>query len=183
MNFIIHRGTQEIGGTCVEVSTDKTRILLDFGIPLVDKNGHEFNFTKHQDHSIDQLVKDGILPDVKGLYKEGSIPIDGVVISHAHQDHYGLINFINPKVEFFMGEATSKIIQLNNLFTPQNLKIAKTNFFQNQKPFQIGDFTIVCLQPKVDQLPDYQLEVFGSRCFFLLLISIRTTNPSFQESA
>ena len=31
--FKIHRGTKEIGGSCVEVWTESTRILLDFGIP------------------------------------------------------------------------------------------------------------------------------------------------------
>jgi ribonuclease J len=41
-----------------------------------------------------------------------------------------------------LGEATHRIIELNNLFTPQNLTIAKTNFFQNQTKFQIGDISI-----------------------------------------
>jgi ribonuclease J len=37
MKFKIHRGTKEIGGSCVEVWTENTRILLDFGMPLVEK--------------------------------------------------------------------------------------------------------------------------------------------------
>ena len=37
MNLIIHRGTKEIGGSCVELLTAKTRILIDFGMPLVDE--------------------------------------------------------------------------------------------------------------------------------------------------
>ena len=32
MNLTIHRGTHEIGGSCVEVESGKTRILLDFGM-------------------------------------------------------------------------------------------------------------------------------------------------------
>jgi ribonuclease J len=36
MNIVVHRGTHEIGGSCVEVSTAKTRIVVDFGLPLVD---------------------------------------------------------------------------------------------------------------------------------------------------
>ena len=35
MNFKIHRGTQEIGGSCVEIWTESTRIVVDFGMPLV----------------------------------------------------------------------------------------------------------------------------------------------------
>ena len=42
MHFKIHRGTQEIGGSCVEIWTDTTRILVDFGMPLVEKDRSEF---------------------------------------------------------------------------------------------------------------------------------------------
>jgi len=35
MKFKIHRGTKEIGGSCIEVWTETTRILVDFGMPLV----------------------------------------------------------------------------------------------------------------------------------------------------
>ena len=48
----------------------------------------------------------------------------------------------NQKANFYLGEATLKIIELNNLFTPQNIKISKPNFFQNQQSFQIGDILI-----------------------------------------
>ena len=43
MNFKIHRGTQEIGGSCIEVWTETTQIVLDFGMPLVEKDGVEFD--------------------------------------------------------------------------------------------------------------------------------------------
>jgi len=48
MKFKIHRGTKEIGGSCIEVWTESTRILLDFGMPLVEKNGKEFDFGKYK---------------------------------------------------------------------------------------------------------------------------------------
>ena len=34
MTLTIHRGTHEIGGSCVEMRTDKAKILIDLGIPL-----------------------------------------------------------------------------------------------------------------------------------------------------
>ncbi len=37
MDLTIHRGTHEIGGSCVELATENTRILIDVGLPLVDK--------------------------------------------------------------------------------------------------------------------------------------------------
>ena len=103
MKFKIHRGTQEIGGSCVEVWTDNTRILLDFGMPLVEKDGKEFDFSNYTDLTTSQLIDKGVLPDIKGLYKEENPQIDGIIISHAHQDHYGLTSFINPSINFHLG--------------------------------------------------------------------------------
>src|ERR1022692_1131971 len=34
MRVCIHRGTKEIGGTCVEIESGGTRIVLDVGLPL-----------------------------------------------------------------------------------------------------------------------------------------------------
>ncbi len=68
MHFKIHRGTKEIGGSCVEVWTDKTRILLDFGMPLFDTDGADFDFDKYRSAAAGELVKSGVLPDIKGLY-------------------------------------------------------------------------------------------------------------------
>ena len=142
MEFKIHRGTKEIGGSCVEVWTENTRILLDFGMPLVGKDGEDFDFGKYKALNPDELVKQGVLPDISGLYDGTNHPIDGVIISHAHQDHYGLIKFINKDIQHYLGEATHKIIELNNLFTPQSIKIENAVFFEKEKPFQIGDFSI-----------------------------------------
>jgi len=43
MKIIIHRGTYEIGGSCVEIQSKKSRILIDIGMPLVKKDGDRFN--------------------------------------------------------------------------------------------------------------------------------------------
>ncbi|MDR0926961.1 MAG: hypothetical protein LBO69_04260 [Ignavibacteria bacterium] len=44
----IHSGTHEIGGSCVEIWTDTTRIIVDFGMPLVNNDAPEFNFKKYE---------------------------------------------------------------------------------------------------------------------------------------
>jgi ribonuclease J len=142
MKFKIHRGTKEIGGSCVEVWTTNTRIILDFGMPLVNKEGSEFDFSKFKKLTTHELIDCGVLPDIKGLYNDSNKLIDGVIISHAHQDHYGLLNFINHDVKHYLGEATHKLIELNNLFTPQEIHIENVNYFEKEKPFQIGDITI-----------------------------------------
>ena len=39
MQLTIHRGTEEIGGSCVELQTKEARILIDFGLPLLGDEG------------------------------------------------------------------------------------------------------------------------------------------------
>jgi hypothetical protein len=34
LKITIHRGTQEIGGSCIELSVGETRVILDLGMPL-----------------------------------------------------------------------------------------------------------------------------------------------------
>ena len=142
MKFKIHRGTKEIGGSCVEVWTENSRIVLDFGMPLIDRDGKDFDFGTYKNLDIRKLVELGILPDIKGLYDQSDPLVNGVVISHPHQDHYGLSNFIHKGIKHYLGEATHKIIELNNLFTQQEINIENVTYFEKAKPFRIGDFTI-----------------------------------------
>src|SRR5437762_10141921 len=69
----IHRGTQQIGGTCVELEAGGERILLDLGLPL----------------DADE-VSETLLPDVAGL-RSPDPALRAIVISHGHGDHWGLL--------------------------------------------------------------------------------------------
>ncbi|MBN2396320.1 MAG: MBL fold metallo-hydrolase, partial [Candidatus Atribacteria bacterium] len=66
MKIIIHRGTHEIGGSCVEIQSKKSRILIDIGMPLVKKDGDRFSFKEHENKSGPELVKEKVLPDIGG---------------------------------------------------------------------------------------------------------------------
>lgn len=142
MHFKIHRGTQEIGGSCVEIWTETTRILLDFGMPLVERDGSEFVFDKYKNLSPAELIIAGVLPDVQGIYNDDKILVDALLISHAHQDHWGLYNYINPAIKCYLGRATKKLIEINNLFTPQNTIIGNPKYFEKEQSFEIGDITV-----------------------------------------
>lgn len=141
MNLTIHRGTNEIGGSCIELQTGKSRIVLDFGMPLLNANGNAFDFKEFKKLSVNELVSKSILPDVKKAYSENS-KIDGLIISHAHADHYGLMYYLDKDIPVWIGEATHEILKLNNIFLNQENNIEKPNYFQRWKKFQVGDFTI-----------------------------------------
>jgi mRNA degradation ribonuclease J1/J2 len=47
MKLTIHRGSKEIGRTCIELQSTNSRILIDFGLPLVDENKERFDLVDH----------------------------------------------------------------------------------------------------------------------------------------
>lgn len=141
MNLIIHRGTHEIGGSCIELQSENSRILLDFGMPLLSIDGKAFNFKEFEKLAVNELISKSILPDVKEAYSENS-KIDGLIISHSHADHYGLMQYLDKEIPVWIGEATYEILKLNNIFLNQENKIGTPKYFERWKQFQIGDFTI-----------------------------------------
>jgi len=142
MNFKIHRGTQEIGGSCVEIWTPSTRIVIDIGMPLMHPDGTEFDISAYRPLTQDNLTRQGILPDIPGLYKGAERPVDGVLISHYHKDHYGLGKYVSEQIKFYLGKATHQILEINNLFTPQDLQLKHHHWFNSEEAFNIGDIRI-----------------------------------------
>ena len=167
MYLTIHRGTNEIGGTCVELQSGTSRILLDFGMPLVDKSGNSFDFTPCRKLSITELVKRGILPNVQGAYSDRP-EIDGVIISHPHADHYGLMQYLNKDIPIWLGEATHRILELNNIFLRQNNKILNPKYYEKEKPFTVGNFTITAYWADHSAFDSYSflVEAEGKRIFY-----------------
>jgi ribonuclease J len=142
MILCIHRGTNEIGGSCVEIASDKTRIIVDIGIPIVDQTRKNFDIRKYRDHSTGRLLSEGILPDIKGLYENSSKSPDGILLSHAHQDHYGLYKYVNQNIKFYLSEPSHRLIELSEIFSPVGGTIKKYEYFKTYQPYFIGDFKI-----------------------------------------
>ena len=140
MNFKIHRGTKEIGGSCVEVWTESTRIIVDFGMPLVNPDKTQFDSRAIKNSSVDELIVKGVLPDIDGLYYKPGTTV--LVLSHAHQDHFGLLSYVNANCQIYLGRATQKLIEITNIFTNQDWTIPNPEYFESGKSFFIGDIEI-----------------------------------------
>ena len=125
MTLTIHRGTNQIGGSCVEIATATTKILIDIGLPL-DSKASEDNL---------KLYNPGI---------EGNI--DAVFISHYHLDHYGLLPLLNESIPVYVSEGTKKIFGINDIFLYQkemkNLKVIKPHDEIRIKDISIIPFTV-----------------------------------------
>ena len=96
MKVRIHRGAKQIGGTCVELVSSEQRLLLDFGLPLDGDPADE-----------------SLVPAVSGEN------LCGMVISHPHIDHYGLLHHLPGNSPVLMGAAGKRIIQAAVPFTGQ----------------------------------------------------------------
>jgi ribonuclease J len=115
MQVIIHKGTHEIGGTCIQVSAGKTSILLDVGLPLS---------TDSQPVDVSRLA------------------VDAVLVSHPHQDHFGLMASLPPGTPIYMGKLARSLIDATRVFLGEERYALDFREFSPWKPFTVGEFTI-----------------------------------------
>ena len=121
MEINILRGQNQIGGSIIEISSKNTKIILDIGSNLDDK--------------------EIIIPKIEGLFK-GKPKYDGVLISHYHGDHIGLATKILPEISIYMGEKSYEIHKVSNEYIGKEyLKEPKT--FKTEEEFLIGDIKII----------------------------------------
>ena len=142
MKITIYRGAKEIGGTCIEIQSESSRILIDFGLPLVDQNKERFDSKILDGKSVEELKKLNILPNINGLYNGERPAYDAILLSHPHQDHYGLLSFVNPEIPIYLSKGCKELIEVSHFFgqTKYGLKnIKKVKMWQ---PFQESDFTV-----------------------------------------
>ena len=120
MKVNVLRGENQIGGNIIEISTEKTKILLDVGLELDD----EKNIQK---------------PEIKGLFDFKGY--DGVFISHYHGDHFGLAYDIHKDIPIYMGEQAYKIIKASDEYKGKNT-VFPTGFLKNSETIIIKDIKI-----------------------------------------
>lgn len=168
MQFIIHKGTKEIWGSCVEIKTSSTRILIDFGMPLHSVDQIETQPYPYNNQSITDLIKNKHLPDIEGLFESGNNPINAILISHAHLDHYGLISFVNESIPVYSGVGTQILIQLTHQYVKgKTLQHSFFNFRQ-ETTFSIGDISITpyLMDHSAFDAYAFLIEADGKRLFY-----------------
>ena len=125
MRVRIHRGAREIGGTCIEVEAQGSRIVLDVGLPL--------------DASVDEAER--LLPDVPG-FREPDDTLLGVFVSHPHVDHYGLARHVLPQVPVYIGADAHRILQAASSYVPGGHAFKNPNLLSNGTPVETGPFRV-----------------------------------------
>ncbi|HBZ25672.1 MAG TPA: hypothetical protein DEO54_05450 [Rikenellaceae bacterium] len=143
MKAKIYRGTKEIGGTCVELTADNGKILwVDSGSPLENKN-----------------------PNIDYVYNK----VDALIISHPHQDHYGLMEKAGTDLPIFIGELSLDLINATRIF--RNIPVLSGNFktIYPWKKIKVLDTFIVTPFLTDHSTPEafaFLIEVDGKRIFY-----------------
>jgi ribonuclease J len=140
MRATIHRGSREIGGTLIELSAGESRILLDAGYPLFLNDKPIADDVAKKSH--EELRELGVLPTIPGLYSWDKPGFDGILISHAHPDHYGLLKYVHPDIPVHVSRGTQTIIGISQIFKIADEYPINARLFQMGRRFDVGAFSV-----------------------------------------
>ena len=111
------RGENKIGENLIEITDGTTRILLECGVALC-----ETDETRAKE---DEVAK---------------TEYDGVIVSHCHADHSGLLKRKLCAKKIFMGKATYKTLEYYGGIHSENL--SKIGHYKSEESFYIGEIKI-----------------------------------------
>ncbi|MBI2829755.1 MAG: MBL fold metallo-hydrolase [Chloroflexi bacterium] len=132
IKLTFYGGAGEIGGNKFLLEAADTRIFLDFGMSYPQEEKF-FEFPLLRPSCLDDLLKTGILPRLCGLYKNGGLSVtytedgtpslygeeeacgvDGILLSHAHMDHYGYLGMLRSDIPVYLSPISRRLIELRN---------------------------------------------------------------------
>ena len=150
MRVRIHRGARQIGGSAIEVEASGKRLLLDCGLPL-DADPED----------------DTLLPDMPGLRTEDASLL-GIILSHGHRDHWGLIPKARADIPVLMGAATERILCAAAPFVPGAVTMQAAGHLADGQPLTLGPFTVTPYLVDHSAFDAYALlvEANGKRLFY-----------------
>lgn len=111
MKIKVHRGLDQIGGCITEISTDTSRIFIDFGQNLP---GNGEPTPPEEDEAM-----------VKEIFAQNKKQYEAVFYTHGHEDHIGLFEYIPEDVSQYMSEGTKGLLEIKYdvLYEGANLKV------------------------------------------------------------
>ena len=121
-------GLGEIGGNFMVMETNTSAIIIDIGM----------SFPSEDMHGVDILV-----PDFSYINKIKD-KVEGIVITHAHEDHIGAVPYFFKKFKFPIYATPLPLGMIANKFDEHGLKKEKSYFrpVQKRKTYKLGDFDI-----------------------------------------
>ncbi len=149
-------GVREIGGNKILVEDGPDRILFDFG-PSFSPRREEFyvDFLQPRSSSpVEDLLEFDLLPRIEGLYAPEALQdsdlrwrppeVHGLFISHAHMDHAGHLNLVDPAVPVYVGAGTKTLLDTIQASSPA-MKYGTHDWrvFADRSPIKVGNLEVV----------------------------------------
>ena len=125
MTLTIHRGTHEIGGSCVEIRTDKAKILIDLGMPL-DYDKHNTEEQTEIRHNAEEWCKG----------------VDAIFLSHAHADHYGFLDLLPQDTPIYATEETFAMLALDGILGDNPTKHLEKHSLKSGQSCEVADIKV-----------------------------------------
>ncbi len=184
MKITIHRGSKEVGGTCIEVQAQDSRIVLDVGLPLFNPKREPVDTFALRRMKKPELQANGILPMVLGLFDDGPSP-DAILLSHAHLDHTGLLDHTNAQIPVYASRGTSKMMLAGKLFALQ-VALPQERFREVRPgvPVEIGPFKITGfpVDHSIFGCLAYLIEADGKSIFYTGDLRLHGRKPGMAKS-
>ena len=79
---------------------------------------------------------------MKACFRDHDDSLLGVVISHPHRDHYGLVRHIRPEVSLYIGEDAHNILKAASAYIPNGHAFTSPRFIKHREQLEIGPFRI-----------------------------------------
>ena len=121
-------GLGEIGGNMMVIETEKSAIIVDVGMSFPDEDMH----------GVDILI-----PDFTYI-RQIKDKIDGVVITHGHEDHIGAMAYLYKELQFPIYGTSLPLEMIGCKFDEHKIREHRKLFRPVEKriPIKIGDFEV-----------------------------------------
>lgn len=141
MTLTVHRGTHEIGGSCIEIATATARIFLDFGLPLVDRDGKPLKLGKNTAFTYQELLEKGIAPTVPYFQNRDDKPTS-LLLTHSHLDHYGLAPWLPSDMPVYASKGTKILLERARFFGQSIFDPSGVQVIEPWKALTVGDISV-----------------------------------------
>jgi ribonuclease J len=148
-------GVREIGGNKILITDGPDRILFDFG-PSFSPRMEEFYVDFLQPRStsrVKDLLEFDLLPRVDGLYSEAALAdsdlryqapeIHAIFVSHAHADHAGYLDLIDPGIPIYLGLGTRRLLEAIEASGTRKYGAHDWRIFVDRQPIRIGGLEVI----------------------------------------
>jgi ribonuclease J len=140
LTITVHRGSREIGGTCIEIRNGSgERLILDAGRPLDAPEGTNAEAPASLDRSLPASV----------------------LISHPHQDHWGVVSQLPASWPVWAGSKAAELIAVTGEVMGRPLGRQLETWHSRSHAFMIGEFRISPILTDHSAFDAYMLLVEG----------------------